>query len=140
MSTHVPAATPAAGGPTRAALIMIIGVAVMVVVVAVVVRSTSASMYTWRAGYGDPPGDVRTRAIGVARTAAGWTRRQVPDKAVGAMLVRACTDMHQGQTTRQRDTAALTYLARRSDSPPLKALAEVPEAVAAGVAVQCPDA
>lgn len=140
MSTHSPSASPVPGGPTRAAVIVIVTVAVLVAIVSVVVRATTSGTASWRAGYGDAPLGVQTQAVAAAREASGWTGKQVPDAVIGTMLGRACTDLHEGATTRQRDTAALTYLARKADDLPLKALAQVPEAVAAGVAVRCPDA
>lgn len=118
--------------------LVVTAVWVGLVALAIGPRSTALEQAKWRTGATVAPDEVQDAAANAARKAAGWRRSGVSDYLVRTSLTKACTAMYQGAPASQRDRTVRRYL---SDQGVRASVRDgVPEAVAAGVAVQCPDA
>ncbi|MGB8020732.1 MAG: hypothetical protein WCF04_05845 [Candidatus Nanopelagicales bacterium] len=101
-------------------------------------RSTAAETAKWRTGATVAPAEVQDQAAAAARKAAGWRRSGVSDYLVRTSLTKACTAMYEGAPASRRDRIVRRYLTEQDVRSSVRD--GVPEAVAAGVAIQCPDA
>lgn len=118
--------------------LVVTAVWVGLVALAIGPRSVAAEEAKWRTGATVAPPEVQDEAASAARTAAGWRRSGVSDYLVRTSLTKACTAMNQGAPASRRDRIVRRYL---SEQDVRKSVRDgVPEAVAAGVAIQCPDA